>query len=220
MPGDAPGAQTQDPQGQPGPNTNQPAPNVALTPGAAPATDAGGEGSQVFSADYVKTLRTEAAGYRTQLRDAEAKLTKLEQAEADRKKKELEAQGQYQELAKVAQAEKVAAEARAKELEEQVEAERNQRAKDRLVLAVAAQAGAFDPDDPNIALATKDAAATPEAVKQAVEALKKAKPYLFRAATQPFQDFNPQGGGGPSETDAQRIARLRQKTGQMVSPLT
>lgn len=82
-----------------------------------------------------------------------------------------------------------------------------------LVARLAGNLGARDTGDANILAATAGVdpnAETAEAdAKRAIEALKKAKPYLFGGAGG-VEPFNPPAGGqnGATETDAQRRMRL------------
>lgn len=91
------------------------------------------------------------------------------------------------------------------------------------VVAAASILGAYDPSDPNFAAAVAGidpASSTADAdIKAALEALKAAKPYLFRTGgPRPLESFNPGSGQGSAETDAQRLARLHRKTGVGVTP--
>lgn len=87
-----------------------------------------------------------------------------------------------------------------------------------LVVTVASRMGANDPQDANIlqAVASIDpsAAEAETQVKQTLDALAKAKPYLFKVAGQ--ASFNPAGSG--TETDRQRLDRIYRLTGQATSP--
>lgn len=86
--------------------------------------------------------------------------------------------------------------------------------------------GAYDPSDPNFAAAVAGidpASDTADAdIKAAIDALKAAKPYLFKpAGARPLESFNPAGSEpGAAETDQQRAQRvLRQSTGRSYGPL-
>ena len=74
---------------------------------AAPVTGNDSEESEggTFSADYVKSLRNEAADWRRKLREAEAKLDEINAREASRAEKELAEQSRWKELAEKRQAE-------------------------------------------------------------------------------------------------------------------
>lgn len=78
--------------------------------------------------------------------------------------------------------------------------------------------GAYDPTDANFSAAVAGidpASPTADAdIKAALDALKAAKPYLFKpAGAQPLASFNPSSGTGPAETDAQRVHRLQRQMG-------
>jgi hypothetical protein len=81
------------------------------------------------------------------------------------------------------------------------------------VIGAASTLGAYDPADANFVQATASidpASATAEAdIRAALEALKAAKPYLFRPAGARLEAFNPAAGNqGSAETDQQRVQRL------------
>lgn len=93
-----------------------------------------------------------------------------------------------------------------------------------LVIRLAGSLGAHDPADANILAAVADVdpsdPGAAKAVQQALDGLKKAKPYLFKAAGQ-VAPVNPAGGGSPTgETDAQRRARLWGGGGNIFDPST
>jgi hypothetical protein len=110
------------------------------------------------------------------------------------------------------------AESRREAAEKQAAAER----RIRQVIALATTAGAIDPQDANILAATDGidpAAGDAETqIKNAVEAVKKNKPYLFRQGNQ-VSSFNPATGSGINETDAERVRRLTQTAGYSKTPL-
>lgn len=92
------------------------------------------------------------------------------------------------------------------------------------VAQVAMTLGAMDPMDANIQAATASidpaSATVAEDVKQAIEALKASKPYLFKSGGGGrLESFNPGSATGSPETDQQRLSRIRRASGQGVGPL-
>lgn len=80
-------------------------------------------------------------------------------------------------------------------------------------VSAASMLGAYDPSDPNFTAAVAGIdPASPTAdvdIKAALDALKTAKPYLFKPpGARPLESFNPGAGTGTAETDAQRAARV------------
>lgn len=101
--------------------------NPTVQEGQGQPPQAGAEGNEPssspptqFTAEYVKGLRDEAAKWRTQLRDVEAKLQEHDKAKAQAEKAQLEEQGKFKELAEKAQREAEAVKAEVEGLKEQI----------------------------------------------------------------------------------------------------
>ena len=154
---------------------------------------------QRFDEAYVKSLRQEAASYRTKLRElerAEEERQRAQMSELDRLKADL---------------------AEAQEAQAQAVALANERLIRSAVVAEASQAGFADPGDAWRMLDhdgfTVNEHGEVEGVDKAIKALVKTKPYLLRK-TQPSASINAdQGrGNGKRVEDPQAVeARLRQR---------
>ena len=170
-----------------------------------------------------RELKAQLKTTREELEQLTAERKKAEEAklsETERLQRRLQ-EGEETAKRLLADFEAKVAEAEAK----RIQAEGELAAERRIIkVAQAAQTlGALDPYDANIRAATAtisvDNPKADELVKAAIETLKKAKPYLFARTPGTVEPFNPGQGSGVSETDAQRLMRLRRQTGQMNSPI-
>lgn len=176
------------------------------------------DGQKTFDETYVKELRAEAAKNRKALRDAQAQLDEIRQAQEADETQRLAQQGEYKKLAEQEAAKRAALE---KQLADQERALAGER-RDRLAISVATTLGAIDPTDANFTAAVagidpnEDGAQ--DAIRQALETLKERRPYLFGQHRQGLAPFNPSGQdqGPPRETDAQRRMRLYSGGGQSI----
>lgn len=187
----------------------EPEPNPTETPPE--PTEPTTEPQQTFDADYVKKLRAEAAQHRKAAKEAQALLSDLQKAQDAAEAKKLEEQGEWQKRAEQEAAKR-------QELEAKLEAQLRQltdERRNRLAVHVATQLGAIDPTDANFLAAVSgvdvEADDAEQAIRQALEALRESRPYLFqvrRGAT--LASFNPaQGPQQPHrETDDERRERL------------
>jgi hypothetical protein len=137
-----------------------------------------GQEPERFDAEYVKKLRAEAAQYRRRLRELETNLKAREEAELS------EQERLRRRLAE--------AEARLFDLER----ERQERILQYEVKLQAAQLGIVDPDAAwrllDLANIEFNEDGTPRGVKQALQELLKAKPYLRGGQAIPMSPTNPQ----------------------------
>lgn len=138
----------------------------------------------------VKSLRKEAASWRTKLRqaeEAEEQRKRSEMTELDKLKADLEAERQAR-----AQAE---------------EQRRNQLIRTQVITA-AARAGFNDPEDAMRMLDTStlevDDAGAVDGLEAALSALAKAKPYLIKSTAGTISPTNPAGGRQPTTDDQMR----------------
>jgi small-conductance mechanosensitive channel len=165
---------------------------------------------KTFDESYVKDLRTEAAKYRKAAREAQAKLKKLETAQEAAEATELEAQGQWKELAEQNAAKTAQLEAQLAEQESRLNAER----RNTMAVTVATQLGAIDPTDANFTSAVSaidiSEQGAEERISQALTALTETRPYLFGSGKPTLAPFNPAGGETEprTETATQRRQRI------------
>jgi hypothetical protein len=165
---------------------------------------------KTFDESYVKDLRTEAAKHRKAAREAQAKLQELQTAAEAAEAAELEAQGQWKELAEQNAAKTAQLEAQLAEQESMLNVER----RNTVAVTVATQLGAIDPSDANFtnAVSAIDMAADDAQgqIKEALETLKVRRPYLFGTGKPSLAPFNPASGETQptTETAAQRRQRI------------
>lgn len=166
-----------------------------------------GPNDKKYDEAYVKQLRAEAAKYRTKLKDLEGQ-TKTQQQEM--MKKVFEAFGLEADPNKEFEKQLSDAQKKAQEAE--------QKANNRLIRAevkmVAAELGIID-DEAAFALMAKDDVKVNddgdvEGVKEALEALVEAKPYLKGQAGTPQGGGDFSGGNKPADLDA-KIAEAESK---------
>lgn len=198
-----------------------PEPTEETQPEAAhPESDAGQ--AQTFDADYVEKLRGEAAKWRTQFRDTQkqlediqAQLTQQQKEREQAKTAELKEQGKYKEAFDEATATITRLEAQAAEAKQmKATVEKYQAAltgllesqRDGMPESITTLLDKLDPVEQLEWLAKNRQAVVPP--PEAPEAPR--KPSLA--------GFNPAGTPGNAENDAQRVARLRKQSGQMVTP--
>jgi septal ring factor EnvC (AmiA/AmiB activator) len=168
---------------------------------------------------YEKQYKSQIAEMKKQLDAYKRQQADHATAEADAEKARLVEQEKWKELAEKAQGENADL---AKRLEA-MEAQLTESARRTLANRIAVSLGAVNPDDLNFASAVMDidmSGADAEAqIKSAIEAMKESHAYLFKSAEPEkppmpgLPGFNPSGDGAQL-TDAQRIARLKQLTGQ------
>ncbi len=152
--------------------------------------DGGAGGAKVYSQEYVQALRSESAGYRTQLREAQQQLATI--------KKELG----FKETDEVSDWKKVLSDL--KTTNEAAVTQASENAKKLLLKAeVKAQAADLNIVDADAALALADLSeveidddGTVKGVKEALEALATDKPYLKKAQTPSKSGSEFNGGGG------------------------
>ena len=142
-------------------------------------------------------------------KQSKAQAKELDELRAARKATEDATLSETEKLRKHNQELEAAVQAREAALVEREAAISEQR-RANLAQRQAASLGAYDPADANIlsAVATIDPASenAEQAIKEALEGLRKAKPYLFKASGQ-VAAFAPTGTNQP-ESDAQRVARV------------
>lgn len=142
-------------------------------------------------------------------KQAKAQAKELDELRAARKAAEDAQLSETERLRKRTQELEQAVQAREAALAER-EAAINEQRRANLAQRQAATLGAYDPADANIlsAVATIDPASenAEQAIKEALEGLRKVKPYLFKASGQ-VAAFAPTGTS-QAETDAQRVARV------------
>lgn len=165
-----------------------------------------------FIKERLERERSKYADYET-LKTAADKLKQIEDANKTELEKANAAAAET--LKKLEDANKRAADAEAKAKTEALY---------RRVIGLASSAGAIDPQDANILAATSsiDPAAekADDLIKDAIEAVKKNRPYLFKQGNNSqVSTFNPGTGGGAGETDRQRVQRLTQTAGYGRTPL-
>ncbi len=181
-----------------------PAEPTSTTPPEAPPP-----APKTFDESYVKGLRAEAAKNRKELKAAEVKLRELETAQATAETAELEAQGEWQKLAEQNAAKAVELGVQLAEREAALQIER----RNTLAVSIATQLGAIDPTDANFlnAVVTIDIAAdgAEAQIRQALDALKAVRPYLFGTGKPNLAPFNP--ATGPTEPAAETAAQRRQR---------
>lgn len=191
-----------------------PATTPDATPPAAPVEPAqqkpaDDDEGKTFSADYVKELREEAKQNRLTAQKLQKQIDDLTKAQDSAKQKELAEQGKYKELAddamnKLQQLEpyKEQAERYQGVISNLLETQRQ-----GLPESIAALLDKLDPVDQLEWIANNKATVT-------------ATPANDQQAQQPpaLAQFNPRGDGQVTETDAQRISRLRKTAGQTTSP--
>lgn len=151
---------------------------------------------KMFSEDYVKDLRTEAAKYRTKAKELEGKLQTLP---GEITAKVLAALGMEPDPDKNFEKQLAEAQAKAQEAEKRA----NERLVRAEVISLAADMALVD-SDAALALMDRSAVAvkddgTVEGAKEALEALVEAKPWLKKAETKPV------GGGTNPPNDAKTI---------------
>ena len=193
--------------GQTPPN-QQPNTDTPPTPDPTPPPD----GGKVFTEDYVKELRAEAANRRKELKDAQAALAQLKQAQEAADANKLAEQGEFKKLAEQESARRVELE---RQLEEQKSYLANER-RTRQAMSAAAALGAIDPTDANFAQAAADVDISQPGyeaeIQKRLETLREKRPYLFQGhrPQTPLAQFNPaqQPPGSQRETDAQRRERI------------
>lgn len=165
--------------------------------------------SKTFDESYVKSLRDEAAKHRKELRATQKQLKDLQTAQEAAEAAELEAQGQWKELAEQNAAKTAQLEAQLAEQEKRLNAER----RNTLAVSIATQLGAIDPTDANFTSAVSEidisADGAPGQIQQALEALKEARPYLFGTGKPSLAPFNP--ATTPTEPAAETPAQRRQR---------
>jgi hypothetical protein len=190
-------------------NDTPPTPPAEPTPTTPP--EAPPPAPKTFDESYVLDLRAEARKNRLDLKAAEGKLRKLEEAQIATETAELEAQGKWKELAEQNVAKTADLESQLAEREAALQTER----RNTLAVSVATQLGAIDPTDANVQtavvaidIAVDDAEAQ---IRQALEALKASRPYLFGTGKPNLAPFNPSGQPQPEpkETPAQQRERIR-----------
>jgi hypothetical protein len=179
--------------------------------------------------ENLANLRQYEKQYKSQIAEQKKRLKAFEQqqatqatAEADAEKARLAEQEKWKELAEKTEAEKEELSQRFQALESQlIETQRR-----TIANRVAVSMNAINPDDINFANAVIDIdMSQPDAeakIQAAIEAMAESHAYLFKPpepeepekpAMPGLPGFNP-AGDGAQMTDAQRIARLRQLTGQ------
>lgn len=201
------------------------------------------DGSQdIFSADYVKSLRREAKKYRLELRETQKQLEEKQTEEEKAKVKKLREQQKWQELAE--QREKELAEKDAKIAQMQNDIELGRR--ETLIMNVAAEMQAHNTTDPNFGylldeedLYSNDPSVTRQNLLKEMQTLQQQKPYLFQEVQQPnnqqlgqnpqeingqtpqqqpatpkLQKFSPAGQGQSVRSDADRLNDLQRRMGQ------
>lgn len=198
------------------PTTNEGGQAPPAQPPAQPPAEPDGA-AETFSADYVKELRQEAAQRRTALKELqeqhEALKAQLESATSEQEKakqNQLKEQGKYKELFEEAST-KLAS---FTDLDKQLE--RMQGAMN----SVLETQRAGIPDHITALLDKLDAVEQLEWLanyRQTLQATEQPKDEGKKTVQQQLAGFNPQGSNGVPETDQQRIERLQQKAGQMVS---
>ena len=152
------------------------------TPNQAP--QAGDE----FDAERAKALIAKLRGEEKRAKQLEKELAQIRQADEERKMAEMTQLEQLQA--------KLQKEAEARQRLEQEYANQMRR---NAVITAAIKAGMHDPDDAVAILANVDT----DALGEALDGLKKSKPYLFKTSTPgAFSPTNPAGGAGkPSDAD-------------------
>ena len=177
--------------------------------------DSSGQEPKTYDEAYVKKLRTEAADHRTRLKETEKTLTQLQEelgklkgSQDEAKRKELEEQGRWREIAeqnalKLAQFDGLP---------------------DRLKEYEATITGLLEGQREGLPGAIIELLDAMSPVKQ-LEWISKHKAELVKpqqAGEKPKQAqlarFDPASGGNNAETDAQRVKRLQSQRGQMASP--
>ena len=159
-----------------------------------PAQDANDD-NQTFPADYVKGLRKESAGYRTQVRDLEAKLAQFEKAQSQAEEERLAKQNEWQQLAEKRQTEiealKTAHAEQAKQIQQQrIKAAFISEAAGKVVDIEAAYQLA------NLSSVEVDESGSINGVTEVVTALLEAKPYLVANGKIPAPSLDGGAGGG------------------------
>jgi hypothetical protein len=167
----------------PDPKPGDPAPTPAPKPGDPAPTPAPKPNEETFDRAYVERLRREKA-------DAEKVAKDLKDAEAERERKDLEAKGEIQ---KLLDKERKDRKAEADRFNEQLSA-RDKRVIQTELKAALAEAGIIDTDLVRLVdmdIVKMNDSGEVEGVKAAVEALKIAKPNLFKAPSEPENDPKP-----------------------------
>jgi hypothetical protein len=213
------------------PTVNEPTtPTPDPTPTTPPATP---PGEQTLTPEEIQRLQANVQQFRQYEKDYKAKMAEMQKqlkafekqkadqsaAESEAERARLAEQEKWQELAEKAQSENSVLANRLEAMETQL----TENARRTIAQRVAAALGAVNPDDLNFASAVMDidmSGADAEAqITAAVEAMKESHGYLFKPAEpeQPARPglpgFNPSGDGAQM-TDVQRIARLKELTGQ------
>lgn len=164
---------------------------------------------KTFDETYVKSLRAEAAKHRKIARETQTKLEELETVQETAAAAELEAQGQWKELAEQNATKNAQLVAQLAEQESRLNIER----RNTMAVTFATQLGAIDPGDANFtnAVAAIDIAADDAQgqIKQALEALKETRPYLFGTAKPNLAPFNP--SATPPEPATETAEQRRQR---------
>jgi multidrug efflux pump subunit AcrA (membrane-fusion protein) len=183
------------------PTTESTPPSAQPTEPAEPKT---------FDETYVKSLRDEAAKHRKELRSAQKQLKDLQTAQEAARAAELEAQGQWKELAEQNAQRTAQLEAQLAEQESKLNIER----RNTMAVSIATALGAIDPTDANFTSAVSEIDISADdaqgQIKEALEALKEARPYLFGSGKPNLAPFNPATGETQpaTETAAQRRQRI------------
>lgn len=181
-------------------------------PQAPPPAEPAGDTPETFSADYVKELRQEAAQRRTALNEMQKQYDALksqfdaQQTEQEKAKQaQLKEQGKYKELFDEA----------SQKLASFTDLDKKAARLQEAMNAVLETQRAGVPDHITALLDKLDPVEQLEWLANYRQTLQ--QPDAPNDAKPKLQGFNPQGTNGVPETDAQRIARLQQKAGQMVS---
>jgi hypothetical protein len=184
--------------GEPQAGTGEPTPQAGAAASESGSPGASEAGGKTFDESVVKDLRSEAAGWRTKLREAEAKVQEFEKAKADADKKQLEEQGKFKELAAKAEAERDAA---------REELQRTRLEHD--VIVAAGRQGCIDPDYVVYAIA-KHADTLPDDQKVDIDKfiakLKKEKPPLFGQAPASGPVTTEVGGKATGKPDLSKMS--------------
>lgn len=181
-----------------------------LTTPPEPKTEPEPATPKTFDESYVKELRAEAAKNRKAAKDAKKALDEIRQTQEAADAKKLEEQGEWQKLAEQNATKVKEAEAKLAEQDVALKAER----RSALAISIATQLGAIDPTDANFqsAVGAIDIAAddAETKIRQALEALKVARPYLFGTGKPNLASFNPATGSTEptAETPTERRQRI------------
>ena len=182
------------------------------TPPTTPPPEPTSPAPKTFDESYVKDLRAEAKKHREEAKAAKTRLQELEAAQVAADTAELEAQGQWKELAEQNAAKTAELETQLAEQNVALQTER----RNTLAVSIATQLDAINPTDANfqLAVAAIDIAAddAETKIRQALEALRDGNfSYLFGTAKPNLAPFNPSGQpqDPPKETPAHQRERIR-----------